>query len=78
MAGVWNLKAVRMIGVIAQLFKPGGMASKAQRTDGPRVPGEEYKPGPINMYLKTQQNIIISTGTNMMKTNVLIWRIRNE
>ena len=52
--------------------------AKVWRTDGPRVPGEVHKLGLVKMYFKTQQNIIISIGTNMMKTNVPIWKISDE
>lgn len=56
-------------GGIAQLFQlEAGKAAKAQRTDGLRVPGEVHKIGLVNMYLKTQQNIIVSTHANMIKT----------
>ena len=44
-----------------------GQAAKAQGTDELRVPGEVHKLGPVNMHLKTQQNIIVSTDTNMIK-----------
>lgn len=42
------------------------------------MPGTIHKPGLVNMYLKTQQNVSISIGTNMMKTNVPIGKVRDE
>lgn len=60
-----------MIEAIAQLFQlEAGKAAKAQRTDGLRVPGEVHKIGLVNMCLKTQQNTIVNTHTNMIKKNI--------
>ena len=57
-----------MTEAIAQLFQlETGKAAKAQRTDGLRVPGEVHKIGLVNMCLKTQQNTIVNTHTNMIK-----------
>lgn len=54
-------------GGIAQLFQLEAGKAIGARTDGLRVPGEVHKIGLVNMYLKTQQNIIVSTHANMIK-----------
>lgn len=58
----------------AQLFQlETGKAAKAPRTDGLRVPGEVHEIGLVNMCLKTQQNIIVNTHTNMIKKKIAMY-----
>lgn len=66
-----------MTEAIAQLFQlEAGKAANAQRTDGLRVPGEVHKIGLVNMCLKTQQNIIVNTYTNMIKKkHNNVWKV---